>query len=278
MTEKHLPAQMSPPALQIADQLAVRFGLERVEPIYFAPRRDGRRISSRTYYQTRLNGKKVFIKYLGDSKGDAQKEFLLSNRLHRINENHFPEALFYSDDIDCRCIAFDCLEGEELLSRMKRADLTPSEKEKIILQFREVAKGLMESGITHRDIHPKNFFVTQDGTLKLIDFGCSYDSRRHAKQYAVSKNPALLLPRWWAGLMERSCLDDMFRMLEIIETIGCQESYRETYREVKAFFKEHLRKKPVRYAYRQLSQTGFFRRLREWRRNIKHRLKRTVVS
>jgi len=256
MTERHMSAQITP-TLQIADLLASRFGLEQVEPIHFAPRKDGKRISSRSYYLAWLSGKKIFIKHLGEGKGDVQKEFLLSNHLHSINENHFPEALFYSDDIHCQCVVFDFLEGEELLARMKRADLIPSEKERIILQFREVAKGLMESGITHRDIHPKNFFVTNDGTLKLIDFGMSFDR----KTLSI-----------WGKFVKRSCLDDMFRMLEIIESIGCQESYSETYREVIAFFKEHFRKKPVRYAYRQLGHTGFFRRLREWRRNIKDHL------
>src|SRR5262249_11697186 len=63
------------------------------------------------------------------------------------------------------------LEGETLRKRMDRGALTQRKAIDFALQ---IAKGLgaaHEKGIVHRDIKPDNIFITDDGRVKILDFG-----------------------------------------------------------------------------------------------------------
>jgi serine/threonine protein kinase/dipeptidyl aminopeptidase/acylaminoacyl peptidase len=65
----------------------------------------------------------------------------------------------------------ELLEGQTLQERMMEG-LLP--KRKAVEYARAIAQGLAaahEKGIVHRDLKPANIFLTQDGGLKILDFG-----------------------------------------------------------------------------------------------------------
>jgi serine/threonine protein kinase/Tol biopolymer transport system component len=68
-------------------------------------------------------------------------------------------------------IVSELLEGETLRERMNGTALT---QRKAIDYGLQIARGLAaahEKGIVHRDIKPDNIFVTNDGRVKILDFG-----------------------------------------------------------------------------------------------------------
>ena len=65
----------------------------------------------------------------------------------------------------------ELIEGEKLSDLLQRGTVTPERAVRIVT---EVADGLAKAhskGIVHRDIKPSNIMVTEDGHIKIIDFG-----------------------------------------------------------------------------------------------------------
>src|SRR5262245_17621064 len=68
-------------------------------------------------------------------------------------------------------IVAELLEGESLRNRLHGGELGPR---KAVDYARQIAEGLAaahDKGIVHRDINPDNLFVTNEGRIKLLDFG-----------------------------------------------------------------------------------------------------------
>jgi Tol biopolymer transport system component len=68
-------------------------------------------------------------------------------------------------------IVTELLEGDTLRQRVNGRPLPPRKAVEYAIQ---IASGLAaghEHGIVHRDIKPDNLFVTQDGRIKILDFG-----------------------------------------------------------------------------------------------------------
>jgi hypothetical protein len=235
----------------IASQLEKRYGLSHVKPIRVSSpiKKKGHRVplgNCLTFYQALLNGRKIFIK-CGGFVGTHEPEFRFCDRLYKINSNNFPEVFFYSSEKFRCCVAYEFLEGETLETKIKSADFSPSERESIIIQLKDIAKSLVESGIVHRDIQPWNFLVTKEGKLKLIDFEWAVDSRKYKENLAVKNNP------WsFPTFFEKHGCDAVFPLLDILEAVGSHDNYQETYRDVELFLREHSERVIIKYKYQHL--------------------------
>lgn len=72
---------------------------------------------------------------------------------------------------ECPYIVSELLEGQTLRERLR---IGPLPVRKAIDYAQQIARGLAaahDKGIVHRDLKPENIFVTNDGRIKILDFG-----------------------------------------------------------------------------------------------------------
>ncbi len=97
-------------------------------------------------------------------------------------------------------LVMECLEGESLAARLKRERLDVRGALDIL---DGIAAGLAhahERHVIHRDLKPRNVFLTREGTVKLLDFGLShFTSATAAPHLPTAGTPAYMAPEQWRG-------------------------------------------------------------------------------
>lgn len=77
-----------------------------------------------------------------------------------------------SDESGATFLAMELLEGEPLSARVRRVGQLPvPELCEYLDQILDVLVHAHEQGIIHRDLKPDNLFVTNEGRIKILDFG-----------------------------------------------------------------------------------------------------------
>ncbi|MEJ2205668.1 MAG: serine/threonine-protein kinase, partial [Gemmatimonadota bacterium] len=87
-------------------------------------------------------------------------------------ENHPNSDL--DSDADAGATIFlvmELVEGEDLAERIARGPIPVDEAIPIALQLAEALEAAHEQGIIHRDLKPANIKLTDNGTVKVLDFG-----------------------------------------------------------------------------------------------------------
>jgi serine/threonine protein kinase/Tol biopolymer transport system component len=68
-------------------------------------------------------------------------------------------------------VVAELLEGETLRARLEKGPLGQRKALDYALQITQGLSAAHQRGITHRDLKPGNLFLTQDGRVKILDFG-----------------------------------------------------------------------------------------------------------
>src|SRR5579863_576382 len=126
-------------------------------------------------------GRHVAIKFvpdtlLGDRKSVErfEREARAASRLSHPNICTIHEI---DDNNGKPFIVMEKLEGESLKQRMRGIPMEVDALLEVGVQVAEALQALHAKGIIHRDIKPANIFITQDGPVKVLDFGLAKFSR-----------------------------------------------------------------------------------------------------
>ena len=69
-------------------------------------------------------------------------------------------------------LVMELLEGETARQRVERTGpMSPLEAARSMIDLADCLAAAHDKGVVHRDIKPENLFLTQDGKLKVLDFG-----------------------------------------------------------------------------------------------------------
>jgi serine/threonine protein kinase len=97
----------------------------------------------------------------------------------------------------------DYLEGKTLREKMNNGPLTNQKLSDYAIQLAHGLAAAHEKGITHRNLKPKNIFITCDGRIKILDFGLARQAvtmaATHDDETVTAPNPTS------AGVGFRSC-------------------------------------------------------------------------
>jgi serine/threonine-protein kinase len=97
--------------------------------------------------------------------------------LARLSHPNILSVFDFGKDENATYVVMELLEGETLRAQLKSGSVPVR---KAIRYAVETTRGLAAAhgkGIVHRDLKPENLFVTEDGHLKILDFGLAKQSR-----------------------------------------------------------------------------------------------------
>jgi eukaryotic-like serine/threonine-protein kinase len=164
------------------------------------------------YAATHRNGNRVAIKMLHPEVAlDAEvtqrflREGYVANRV-----DHPGSVTVLDDDVTddgAPFLVMELLLGETLETRWLRKGerLTVDEVLPITEHLLEVLAAAHDAGIIHRDLKPENLFLTQDGKIKVLDFGIarlrelSHMSAATTRVGSVLGTPAFMAPEQARG-------------------------------------------------------------------------------
>ncbi|MCJ7753255.1 MAG: serine/threonine protein kinase, partial [Thermoanaerobaculales bacterium] len=88
-------------------------------------------------------------------------------------------------------LVMELVDGEDLSERIQRGAIPIDEAIPIALQIAEALESAHEAGIVHRDLKPANIKLTEEGVVKVLDFGLAKAWETEAGDSSVSLSPTL---------------------------------------------------------------------------------------
>jgi serine/threonine-protein kinase len=91
--------------------------------------------------------------------------------LASLNHPNIAAIHGFEEDNGTHFLVMELVEGDTLADRVGRGAIPVEESLKLALQIADALKAAHEKGVIHRDLKPANIKVTDDNSVKVLDFG-----------------------------------------------------------------------------------------------------------
>src|SRR5215472_4085060 len=150
-------------------------------------------------------GRDVALKVLPEAfAGDAQRMARFEREakvLASLNHPNIAVLYGFEESSGTRALVMELVEGPTLDERIKQGTLGLEEALLIAKQIAEALEYAHERGIIHRDLKPSNVKLTEDGQVKLLDFGLAKALEGETSQEELQNSPTLSAAATRAGVM-----------------------------------------------------------------------------
>lgn len=108
---------------------------------------------------------------------------------------------FYSaDNIDTHFVLVaEFVKGSALRDKLQRGRLDITEALRIVRQTLSALAYAHERGVIHRDLKPENILLTENGEVKVADFGLARFLKKGSLAASVAGTPFYMSPEAWSG-------------------------------------------------------------------------------
>ena len=157
--------------------------------------------------QTRLErpvALKVLLKATADSSPDVKRFYREAHLMAVLNHPNIVRIFDMGSTAHCMYIAMEFVEGQALSTLIAAQALTFEQCVEAMRQAFGALIYLHDNGVVHRDIKPANFLVSEEGLVKLTDFGISradriYPDIKVTQERVVMGTPAFMAPEHAMG-------------------------------------------------------------------------------
>ncbi len=120
-------------------------------------------------------GREVAVKLLLDEVSTDPERLARFEREARVlaslNHKNIASLHAFEREGDTGFLVMELVEGETLADRIAHGPIPVEEAIPLFLQIAEGLEAAHEKGVIHRDLKPANIKVTDDGNVKILDFG-----------------------------------------------------------------------------------------------------------
>lgn len=173
--------------VKYAEEYKDKFQVEQLKDIYkfdSIERFESVQKDERRFYKATKDQDAFFVKSSSVSYGD---EFRFAKIAHDENSSFFAKPIeFYDGEVNY--FVTQWVDGVGLDEYMAKDSVSTRQKKTLIKDLVSIQDILWNLGIVHRDIIPRNFIVSADGRLVLIDFYWAVDACNYQEYDYVKKN------------------------------------------------------------------------------------------
>ena len=174
-------------------------------------------------FSTRMPGVTQVTVYNGDKSEqfrDGLRQFVEeAKKLAKFNSIEGIVKVYDSfEENNTAYIVMEYLQGETLAQRLERdKTIEPEEAVAMLLPVIESLQQVHEQGIVHRDLAPDNLFITEDGSVKVIDFGAArFATTSHSRSLTVIIKPGFSPEEQYRSHKKQDSYTDVYAIAAVL--------------------------------------------------------------